>query len=183
MEGNHHRINWHLKKKNKLSLKWTYFSVFTAPGSDILCSYWMIRKMKSTFFEFLRCLWRPQNESFFEYLVMLPSFYVVAKIITRLPEQTSPVPFRDDLFSLFKCEMFVLLRTNMQVLLNYNSVLIIAVDRMGSVPYVCHVFVFRDVKMGKSFCGCSSITTPTRVALLIYSLVRAPPCGHVGDIY
>lgn len=71
----------------------------------------------------------------------------------------------------------------MQVLLNYNYVLIIAVDRMGSVPYVCHVFVVRDVKMGKSFCGCSSITTPTRVALLIYSLVRAPPCGHVGDIH
>ncbi len=49
--------------------KGTYFSVFTASGSIIFCSYWirMRRKVKSTFklSSLLKCLWWPQSDSTF----------------------------------------------------------------------------------------------------------------------
>lgn len=57
-----HRVSWRNWHKIYLSLlKGTYFSVFTAPGSIIFCSYWirMRRKVKSTFelLSLLKRLW------------------------------------------------------------------------------------------------------------------------------
>lgn len=70
---------------------------------------------------------------------------------------------------------------DMQVLFNLQYE-IVAVDRMVYVPYV-EFFFFRDLKIGGvlSCCGCSRPATPTKVGLLIYSLMRAPPCGHVDS--
>lgn len=46
----------------------------------------------------------------------------------------------------------------------------------------CLSFFFRDLKMGKSLkVVVVAVTTPTEVGLLIYSLMRAPPCGHVDS--